>query len=53
MENEYDGMDVRTVRDGQLSEHWDQFDTTRALVQLGVPGLPPTLVKAASQPVNR
>ncbi|MFD9732844.1 ester cyclase [Umezawaea sp. NPDC059074] len=50
---EYDGMDVWTVRDGQLYEHWDQFDTTRALVQLGVPGLPPTLVNAASQPVNR
>jgi predicted ester cyclase len=50
---EFDGVDIWTVRAGQLFEHWDQFDWTRTLVELGVQGLPPTFVQAASLPVNR
>jgi predicted SnoaL-like aldol condensation-catalyzing enzyme len=50
---EWDGMDIWTVRGGKLYEHWDQFDWTRALIQLGVQGLPQPFVQAASRPVNR
>ncbi|MEV6609205.1 ester cyclase [Kutzneria sp. NPDC051319] len=47
---EWDGIDVWTVRDGQLYEHWDQFDWPRALIQLGVQGLPQPFVQAAGRP---
>lgn len=50
---EWDGIDVWTVRAGQLHEHWDQFNWTRALIELGVQGLPQPFVQEASQPVNR
>jgi steroid delta-isomerase-like uncharacterized protein len=50
---EWDGVDVWTVRGGKLYEHWDQFDWPRALIELGVKGLPQPFVQAASQPVNR
>ncbi|MEU3984273.1 ester cyclase [Streptomyces sp. NPDC026672] len=50
---EWDGVDIWTVRDGKLYEHWDQFDWPRALVQLGVQGLPQFFVQAASRPVGR
>jgi predicted ester cyclase len=50
---EWDGIDIWTVRNGQLYEHWDQFDWTRALIQLGVKGLPQPFVQVASEPVNR
>lgn len=36
----FDAIDVWTVKDGQLYEHWDQFDWPRAFVQMGVKGLP-------------
>ncbi|MFC0548325.1 ester cyclase [Kutzneria chonburiensis] len=50
---EWDGVDIWTVRGGRLYEHWDQFDWPRALIQLGVKGLPQPFVQAAAQPVNR
>jgi len=50
---EWDGVDIWTVRGGKLYEHWDQFDWPRALIELGVQGLPQPFVQAASQPVNR
>jgi predicted ester cyclase len=50
---EWDGMDIWTVKGGQLYEHWDQFDWPRALIELGVRGLPQPFVQTASQPVNR
>ena len=33
-------IDIWTVKDGKLHEHWDQIDWTSYLAQLGVPGLP-------------
>jgi predicted ester cyclase len=50
---EFDAIDVWTVRNGQLYEHWDQFDWPRALIQLGVTGLPKPFVEVAAQPVDR
>ncbi|MBC8009101.1 MAG: ester cyclase [Burkholderiales bacterium] len=46
-------IDVRSVRDGQLQEHWDQFDWPRALIQLRVTGLPQPFVDVAAKPVTR
>jgi predicted ester cyclase len=50
---EFDAIDIWTVRDGQLYEHWDQFDWPRALYQLGVTGLPQAFVDVAEAPVDR
>ena len=50
---EFDVIDVWTVKDGQLYEHWDQFDWPRALIQLGVKGLPQPFVDVAAKPVDR
>lgn len=50
---EFDAIDVWTVRDGQLYEHWDQFDWPRAFVQLGVEGLPEPFPTLAAQPADR
>ncbi len=50
---EFDVIDVWTVRDGQLYEHWDQFDWPRAFVQLGVKGLPQPFYDVASNPYDR
>lgn len=50
---EFDVIDVWTVRDGQLYEHWDQFDWPRAFVQLGIEGLPKPFYDIAAQPVDR
>ena len=52
-ELEFDIMDFWTLSNGQLFEHWDELDWTRALVQLGVTGLPTPFVQAAARPVNR
>jgi predicted ester cyclase len=50
---EFDALDLWTVKDGQLYEHWDQFDWPRALVQLGVQGLPQAFVDVANRPADR
>jgi predicted ester cyclase len=50
---EFDVIDVWSVKDGQLHEHWDQFDWPRALVQLGIKGLPQPFVDVAAKPVSR
>jgi predicted ester cyclase len=50
---EFDVIDLWSVKDGQLYEHWDQFDWPRALIQLGVTGLPQPFVDVASRPVSR
>lgn len=50
---EFDGIDIWTVKNGQLYEHWDQFDWPRAFVLLGIKGLPAPFVAVAGQPVNR
>jgi steroid delta-isomerase-like uncharacterized protein len=50
---EFDVIDVWTVRDGQLYEHWDQFDWPRAFVQLGIEGLPAPFYAVAQQPYDR
>jgi steroid delta-isomerase-like uncharacterized protein len=50
---EFDAIDVWSVRDGQLYEHWDQFDWPRALAQLGVEGMPQVFYDLASQPADR
>lgn len=50
---EFDVIDTWTVRDGQLYEHWDQFDWPRAFVQLGVQGLPAPFYAVAQQPYDR
>ena len=50
---EFDTIDIWTVKNGQLYEHWDQLDWPRALVLLGVKGLPTPFVDAAGKPVNR
>jgi len=50
---EFDVIDVWTVKDGQLYEHWDQFDWPRAFVQIGVEGLPQPFYDAAARPVDR
>jgi predicted ester cyclase len=50
---EFDIYDIWTVQSGQLFEHWDAIDWPRALVQLGVSGLPAAFVEDAAHPVNR
>jgi predicted ester cyclase len=50
---EFDVIDVWSVRDGQLYEHWDQFDWPRAFVQLGVEGLPQPFYDIAAKPYDR
>ncbi len=50
---EFDGIDIWTVRNGRLYEHWDQFDWPRALIQLGVRDLPAPFYGVASQPYSR
>ncbi|MCZ8114133.1 MAG: ester cyclase [Silanimonas sp.] len=50
---EFDGIDIWTVRNGRLYEHWDQFDWPRALIQLGVKSLPSPFYGVASQPYSR
>jgi predicted ester cyclase len=55
---EFDAIDIWTVRDGQLYEHWDQFDWPRAIVQLDAdpstpPVVPAPLVDAALRPADR
>lgn len=50
---EFDALDLWRVKDGQLYEHWDQFDWPRALIQLGVQGLPQPFVDVAGRPVTR
>jgi predicted SnoaL-like aldol condensation-catalyzing enzyme len=52
-ELEFDVIDLWTVRDGQLHEHWDQFDWPRAFVQLGIEGLPQPFYDLAAQPYDR
>ena len=49
----FDAIDIWTVRDGQLYEHWDQFDWPRAFVQMGVKGLPAPFYDIAAQPADR
>jgi len=50
---EFDVIDLWSVRDGMLYEHWDQFDWPRALIQLGVQGLPQPFIDVAARPVSR
>ena len=55
---EFDAIDIWTVRDGQLYEHWDQFDWPRVLVQLDTDPATPApvagpLADAANRPVDR
>lgn len=51
---EFDAIDIWTVRDGKLYEHWDQFDWTRAVHQLtGDDRLPQPFIDAAERPVDR
>jgi steroid delta-isomerase-like uncharacterized protein len=50
---EMDGIDIWTLKDGMLYEHWDQFDWPRAFVQLGVEGLPAPFYGVAAQPASR
>ncbi len=50
---EFDAIDVWEVRDGQLYEHWDQFDWPRAFAQLGVQGMPQPFYDLAAQPADR
>jgi predicted SnoaL-like aldol condensation-catalyzing enzyme len=50
---EFDVIDVWSVRDGQLYEHWDQFDWPRAFVQLDVEGLPKPFYDIAAKPHDR
>jgi len=50
---EFDAIDVWTVKDGQLYEHWDQFDWPRAFVQMGIKGLPEPFYAIAAAPADR
>jgi predicted ester cyclase len=50
---EFDGIDIWTVRNGKLYEHWDQFDWPRAFIELGVKDLPQPFYGVASQPYSR
>lgn len=50
---EFDAIDVWSVKDGQLYEHWDQFDWPRAFAQLGVKGMPQPFYDLAAQPADR
>lgn len=50
---EFDGIDIWTVRNGKLYEHWDQFDWPRVFIELGVRDLPAPFYGVASQPYGR
>lgn len=50
---EFDGIDIWTVKDGLLYEHWDQFDWPRALIQLGLSDLPAPFYDVAKRPYSR
>lgn len=50
---EFDGIDIWTVKDGQLYEHWDQFDWPRALIQIGLTNLPAPFYDVARRPYSR
>ena len=50
---EFDGIDIWSVRDGKLYEHWDQFDWPRVFVELGIRDLPQPFYGVASQPSSR
>ncbi|CCH53436.1 protein of unknown function DUF1486 [Fibrisoma limi BUZ 3] len=50
---EFDVIDIWTIRNGQLYEHWDQFDWPRCFIQLGIQGIPAPFQEAASRPVRR
>ncbi len=50
---EFDAIDVWDVKDGQLYEHWDQFDWPRAFAQLGVKGMPQVFYDLAAKPADR
>ena len=50
---EFDGIDIWSVRNGKLYEHWDQFDWPRALIELGARDLPKPFYDVASQPYSR
>ena len=50
---EFDGIDIWSVRNGKLYEHWDEFDWPRALIELGVRDLPKPFYGVASQPYSR
>jgi predicted ester cyclase/phenylpyruvate tautomerase PptA (4-oxalocrotonate tautomerase family) len=50
---EFDGIDIWSVRNGKLYEHWDEFDWPRALIELGVRDLPEPFYGVASQPYSR
>jgi len=50
---EFDGIDIWSVRNGKLYEHWDQFDWPRALIELGVRDLPSPFYAVAAQPYSR
>ena len=50
---EFDGIDIWAVKDGQLYEHWDQFDWPRVFAELGTQGLPPAFYDVAAQPYSR
>jgi len=50
---EFDGIDIWSVRNGRLHEHWDQFDWPRVFVQLGVRDMPAPFYGVASQPYSR
>ncbi|WP_229311193.1 ester cyclase [Larkinella soli] len=50
---EFDVIDIWTIRNGQLYEHWDQFDWPRCFIQMGIQGLPAPFIEAAGRPVRR
>lgn len=50
---EFDVIDIWTVKDGKLYEHWDQIDWARGFIELGIQGLPQPFIDAAALPYNR
>lgn len=50
---EFDGIDIWSVRNGRLYEHWDQFDWPRTLIEVGLRDLPAPFYGVASQPYSR
>lgn len=50
---EFDGIDIWSVKDGQLHEHWDQFDWPRVFIQLGLTTLPQPFYGVAAQAYSR
>lgn len=50
---EFDGIDIWSVKDGLLYEHWDQFDWPRALIQIGLTDLPAPFYDVARRPYSR